>query len=134
DITIKNTTLKHQSAGPECPSDSIPYVSSIQLHNGNSKMVNQNAIGSEITIIVTPAAMCARVRFLEEDLMIRTAKVARRIATAKEVTKSGTFISVFRFGIAERQFVTKICISENRFSKVDNRSCRSFIGVRRFQS
>jgi hypothetical protein len=60
-------------------------------------IVNQKASGSEITIIVTPAAMCARVRFLEGDLMIKSANAMTSITIANDVTESGTFISLNRF-------------------------------------
>jgi hypothetical protein len=99
-------TLKHQSDGPECPSDSIPYLASIHPQNGKSMNVSQNVSGTEITIIVTPAAMCPRIRFLEEDLIINTVNDETTITIASKVKSRGTLTSV----ILTERFQKLVCL------------------------
>ena len=68
--------------------------------------VTQNVSGTEITIIVTPAAMCPRIRFLEEDLIINTVNAETTITIASKVKESGTFMSV----ILTERFQKPVCL------------------------
>jgi len=51
-----NTAPKHQSDGPECPMDSMPYLASILDQTGVSAKVAAKVTGIPITTITTVAA------------------------------------------------------------------------------
>ena len=104
----------------------IRFSKSIIAH---ANLYSKSAVGNSIS-----KTLAATGPILNERSSLLGQEEWPRLQPLEGASRSGRICSDFRFGIADRRFVRKISDSNNRFSKIDNRSCKSLlqIGGRRF--